>query len=131
MTDYFRVGNRTLTASEMGFMTPKQIEEIKTQAEVAKQKRLENLRKGLGVEPQKITLDVTPAGVAARKAAIAAEEARIAAETENIEVELGAEGSFLAEGEGLEVSVKKTKEQRAEEKRLKAEEKKQKAEATA
>lgn len=100
MTDYFRVGNRTLTAIEMGVMKPAEIEKIKVDGDLANQKRLENIRKGLGVEPQKMTLDVTPTAVATRNEAIAVEEARIAAETKTIEKDLGPEApAALAEGE--------------------------------
>lgn len=100
MTDYVRVGNRTLTADEMRFTTPKQIKEYEEQAEKANQKRLDNMRKSLGMDPKKVTLDVTPKGVAARKVAIAVEEAKIAAETNAIAEDLGLEkASFLAESE--------------------------------
>lgn len=100
MTDYFRVGNRTFTAVELGFMKPAEIEKIKIDGEEANKKRLENMRKGLGMEPQKVTLDVTPAGIAARREAIAVEEARIAAETKAIEEDLGPEiPAAIAEAE--------------------------------
>jgi len=89
-----------MTRNEMQYMTPQRIQQIKIEGEVANQKRLERIRQGLGIEPQKVTLDVTPAGVAARKAAIAAEEARIAAETKAIDEELGPESTtFVAEAE--------------------------------
>jgi len=78
-----------MTEPEMRFITAEKISQIKAEGELANQKRLENIRKGLGMEPQKVTLDVTPAGVAARKAAIEAEEARIAAETKAIDEDLG------------------------------------------
>lgn len=130
MANYFRVGNRTLTESEMKFMTQQQLEQLRIDGEIANQARLERIRAGFGMEPKKITLDVTPAGVAARKAAIEAEEARIAAETKSIDVELGEAGSFLGEGEPPETPAK-TREQKAEERRLRAEAKKLKAEAVA
>lgn len=79
--NYFRIGNRTLTQDEMTRLRPADIEKIKQDSELANEKRLENIRKSLGVKtPQAVTLDVTPAGIAARNAAIAAEEAKIAAE---------------------------------------------------
>jgi hypothetical protein len=111
MTKYFRVGNRTFTEHELQFMTPKKIEEVKADGELANQKRLENIRKGLGMEPQKVTLDVTPAGVATRNAAIAVEEARIAAETKAIEEDLGPiSPNAIAEAEApAEVETKKSK----------------------
>lgn len=111
MTDYYRVGNRTLTATELGIMTPKQVEEIKIDAERANQKRLENTRRGLGMEPQKITLNVTPEAVAARNEAIVAEEVKIEAETKAIAKELGPETpAFVAEDEApAEAETKKTR----------------------
>ncbi len=111
MTYYRRVGNRSLTQKDMQFMKPSQLEKIKADGEIANQKRLENMRKGLGLEPQKVTLDVTPAGVAARKAAIAAEEARIAAETKAVTEEIGNETTtFVAEAEApAEIEIKKSK----------------------
>jgi len=100
MAKYRRVGNRSLTQDEMQFMTPQKIQQLKDEGEAANQRRLERIRQGLGMEPQKLTLDVTPAAVAARKAAIAAEEARIAAETKAIDKELGPETTtFVAEAE--------------------------------
>lgn len=106
---YMRVGNRTVTRQEMQFMKPAQIEEIKAQGEAANQKRLENMRKGLGLEPKKLTLDVTPAGVAARKSAIEAEEAKIAAETVAVAEEIGPEiTTFVAEAEAP-AEIKKPK----------------------
>jgi len=101
MTLYVRVGNRTLTGEEASHLTPKEILEIKTDAEKANQKRLENMRNSLGIKnPQAVTLDVTPAGVAARKAAIEAEEARIALETQEVTEDLGPEKtSFIGETE--------------------------------
>jgi hypothetical protein len=109
MTLYIRVGNRTLTGEEAKRLTPDQIEKIKTDADKANQKRLENMRKGLGLEPQRITLDVTPKAVAARKAAIAVEEAKLAAETQKVTDELGSEApSFVSEGESPK-EVKKSK----------------------
>lgn len=132
MGQYFRVGNQTVTFEELKTLRPQDIQKIEEDAERANEKRLENIRQGLGIkQPQNITLDVTPAGIAARKVAIEAEEARIAAETKAVDLELGTAGSFLGEGEPPEAPVKKTREQKAEEKRLKAEEKKQKAEAAA
>lgn len=100
MANYRRIGNRTLTSTELQNLTAAQINKIKEDGERANQLRLENMRKGLGIEPQKVTLDVTPAGIAARKEAIAAEEARIAAETKTVEENLGAENAtFTGEGE--------------------------------
>lgn len=130
MANYFRVGNRTLTETEMKTLSQQQLKQLEIEGERANQARLERIRAGLGLEPKKITLDVTPAGVAARKAAIEAEEAKIAAETQVIDAELGEAGSFLGEGEPPETPAK-TKEQKAEERRLKAEAKKLKAEAIA
>lgn len=89
MTDYVRIGNRSFQTDEVTRLTPKQIEQIKVDGERANQKRLENMRAGLGLEPQKMMIDVTPAGIAARKASIAAEEAKIVKETKVIEEELG------------------------------------------
>jgi hypothetical protein len=131
--DYVRVGNRTFTMAERALLTPKQITEIKAQADRAHLKRLENMRLAAGgTNPQAMTLDVTPAGIAKRAAAIAAEEAKIKSETAVVDAELGTAGSFLGEGEpSVDVSMKKSKEQRAEEKKQRAEEKAQKAEATA
>ncbi len=132
MGQYFRVGNQTVTFEELKTLRPQDIKKIEDDAEIANEKRLENIRQGLGIkQPQNITLDVTPAGIAARKAAIEAEEARIAAETKAVDLELGTAGGFLNEGEQPETPAKKTKEQKAEERRIKAEEKKQKAEAAA
>lgn len=101
MGDYVRIGNRSFQAEEAKNLSQKQIEEIMTDAERANQKRLENMRKGLGLEPNApITLDVTPMGVAARNKAIAAEEAKIAAETKSIDEDLGeAAASFVKEAE--------------------------------
>lgn len=100
MTNYRRVGNRTFRERDLKFMTPQQIEKIKTDGEKANERRLENMRRGLGIKPEAITLDVTPAGIAKRQAAIKAEEARIAAETASIEKDLGAEtAGFVGENE--------------------------------
>jgi len=79
MTLYVRVGNRTLTNAEIASLSAKQIEQIKIDAEKANKKRLENIQRSMGINPQAVTLDVTPAAVAARNAAIKVEEARIAA----------------------------------------------------
>jgi len=109
MANYVRVGNRTMTEAERASLTPKQVQEIKIQAEKANQKRLENIQATLGQSPQKMTIDVTPKGVATRKAAIAAEEAKIAAETKAISEELGSETpAFTGEAEAP-VEVKKSK----------------------
>lgn len=81
-TLYVRVGNRTMPYEQAKVLSSKQVKEIEESAKKANEKRLENMRRGLGLEPQKVTLDVTPKAVAARKAAIAAEEAKIAAEAE-------------------------------------------------
>lgn len=109
MTKYFRVGNRSLTEHEMKFMTAEKLEQIKKDGELANQKRLENMRKGLGLEPQKVTLDVTPTGIAARNAAIKAEEDRIAAETKAVTEEIGpATSAVIAEGEAPVEQVKKS-----------------------
>lgn len=107
---YVRVGNRTFTGEEAKLLSAKQIEQIKIDAEKANQKRLENMRNSLGIKnPQAVTLDVTPAGVAARKAAIAAEEAKIAAETQAVAEEIGPENaSFVGEAE-TPVEIKKSK----------------------
>jgi len=70
-----------MTAQEALLLTPAQVKQAEADAEKANQKRLENIRNSMGVKaPQNITLDVTPAGVAARTAAIKAEEAKIASE---------------------------------------------------
>jgi len=110
MGEYVRIGNRSFPVEEAQNLSQKQIEEIKTDAEKANQKRLENMRKGLGLEPNApITLDVTPAGVAARHKAIAAEEAKIAAETKAIDDDLGSgKASFVSEAEAPK-EVKKSK----------------------
>jgi len=100
MGEYVRIGNRSFPVEEARGLSQKQIEEIMIDAERANQKRLENMRAGLGLEPQKMTIDVTPSGVAARNKAIAAEEARIAAETKAIDEDLGeAPASFVKEAE--------------------------------
>lgn len=107
---YVRVGNRTFSGAEAASLTQKQIDKIKIDAEAANQKRLENMRNSLGIKnPQKMTIDVTPSGVAARKAAIAAEEAKLASETKTIEEDLGPEkASFIEEAEAP-VEGKKSK----------------------
>jgi len=70
-----------MTAQEALLLTPAQVKQAEADAEKANQKRLENIRNSMGVKaPQNITLDVTPAGVAARTEAIKAEEAKIAVE---------------------------------------------------
>jgi len=101
MALYVRVGNRTFTGDEAASLSQKQIEKIKTDAEAANQKRLENMRNSFGIKnPQKMTIDVTPAGIAARKAAIAAEEAKLASENQAITTELGPEtAGFVGEAE--------------------------------
>ena len=101
MTKYFRVGNTTMTEREILFTSPEKLEQIRIDAEKANQKRLENIRKSLGIKgPVNLTLDVTPKGIAARKAAIEAEEAKIATETKAIAEEIGPETtSFVAEAE--------------------------------
>jgi hypothetical protein len=79
---YVRVGNRTLKGEEYRSLTSKDRQKLIDEGERATQKRLENMRKGLGLEPkQGITLDVTPQGVLKRQEAIKAEEAKLAAET--------------------------------------------------
>jgi hypothetical protein len=110
MANYIRIGNRTFQEEEARHLTPKQIEEIKADGARANQKRFENMRQSLGMQPNApITLNVTPAGIAARKIAIAAEEAKIAAETQTITDELGPETpSFVAEAEAPK-EVKKSK----------------------
>jgi hypothetical protein len=110
MALYVRVGNRTFTGEEAASLTQKQINKIKIDAESANQKRLENMRNSLGIKnPQKMTIDVTPKGIAARKAAIEAEEAKLAAETKAIDEDLGPEkASFVAEAEAP-VEEKKSK----------------------
>jgi len=110
MALYVRVGNRTFTGEEAASLSQKQIEKIKIDAEAANQKRLENMRNSLGIKnPQKMTIDVTPAGVAARKAAIAAEEAKLAAEAQAVTEEIGPEASsFVAEAEAPVEDVKKS-----------------------
>ena len=97
MANYFRVGNRTFTGSELGLLSKADIEKVKADGVAANEKRLENMRKGLGMEPQKVTLDVTPAAVAARKAAIEAEEAKIAAETKASSDAVAAEEARIAD----------------------------------
>ena len=112
MTNYTRVGNRTFTQHEFQSMSPGQIEQIRADGELVNQKRLDNLRKSFGIQPNApITLNVTPAGVAARKIAIAAEEAKIAAETKAIADEIGPEmTTFVAEAEApAEIKIKKSK----------------------
>lgn len=88
-TLYVRVGNRTLPAEEAARLSPKEVSQAKAEAEEANRKRLENMQKALGLNLPKgaanVTLDVTPAGIAARKAAIAAEEAKIAEEAKAAE----------------------------------------------
>jgi len=109
MANYVRVGNRTMTEAERASLSPKQIQEYKLQGERANQLRLDNMRLSGELMPQKMTLDVTPQGVAKRSAAIAAEEAKIAAETKAISEELGPETpAFTAESEPP-VEVKKSK----------------------
>jgi hypothetical protein len=118
MAEYVRIGNRTFTSEQVKSLTPKQVAEIKVQAEKANQKRLDNMRQSMGLEPQKVTLDVTPRGIAARKAAIDAEEARIAAETKAIDKDLGEAGpaGFVKEAEApAEVKVKKPLKKKATE----------------
>jgi len=109
MSYYVRVGNRTMTVAERAGLSPKQVQEIKEQGERANQKRLENLRACGEIMPQKMTLDVTPKGVATRKAAIAAEEAKIAAETQAISEEIGPETPAFAGEAEAPVEVKKSK----------------------
>jgi len=110
MALYVRVGNRTFTGEEAASLSKAQINKIKIDAEAANQKRLENMRNSLGIKnPQKMTIDVTPAGVAARKAAIAAEEAKLAAEAQAVTEEIGSEApSFIAEAEAPVEDVKKS-----------------------
>lgn len=98
---YVRVGNRTLKNEEALNLTSEDRKMFLEEAERANQKRLENMRKGLGMEePQRVTLDVTPEGIAKRQAAIKAEENRIAAETQVIEKDLGSEtAGFIEEAE--------------------------------
>ena len=109
MADYVRVGNRTMTASERANLTPQQVQEYKLQGERANQLRLDNMRLSGEVMPQKMTIDVTPKGVATRKAAIEVEEAKIAAETKAISEELGAETSAFTDEAEAPVEVKKSK----------------------
>jgi hypothetical protein len=109
--NYIRVGNRTLTQNEYARLTPSQIRAIEESSRLANEKRLENIRKGLGIKSntQNVTIDVTPQGVAKMKAAIAAEEEKIAAETQSINEEVGSEGqSFVSEAE-QPASTKKSK----------------------
>lgn len=114
--NYFRVGNRTFTQDEIKNITPSQLKVIEEAAKVANDKRLENMRKGLGLEPQKMTIDVTPQGVAKRLAAIKAEEEKIAMETKAIEEELGPDTKgFIAEAE-KPVPAKKSKKSKTVEK---------------
>ena len=117
MGEYVRIGNRTLLAQDVKSLSQKQIEEIKADGERANQKRLENLRASMGIKlDAPLTLDVTPAGIAARKAAIAVEEAKLAAETKAITESLGPEkASFVAEAEApTEVKIKKSKKKAVE-----------------
>jgi hypothetical protein len=102
-----------MTVQERQLLSPAQIEKIKEDAKRADQKRLENMRKGLGLEPQRLTLDVTPKGVAARKAAIAAEEAKIAAETLAIKEDLGPGTPSFVEETEAPAEVKKSKGKKA------------------
>lgn len=95
---YARVGNRTLKNEELRNLNEKDKQKLIAEGKAAEQKRLENMRKAFGMEqPQKVTLDVTPAGVAKRQAAIKAEEAKIAAETQEIEKDLGSETAGFSE----------------------------------
>jgi hypothetical protein len=115
MTLYVRVGNRTFTGEEAAILSKKQIEKIKIDAEAANQKRLENMRNSLGIKnPQKMTIDVTPAGIAARKAAIAAEETKIALENQEstvTEAEAEATENLVIDdqAEPIKESIKKPK----------------------
>lgn len=107
---YVRVGNRTFTGAEAASLTQKQIDKIKIDAEAANQKRLENMRNSLGIKnPQKMTIDVTPKGVAARKVAIADEEAKIAAEAAAITKEIGPEAPSAVSEAEKPVEIKKPK----------------------
>jgi len=114
MTYYVRIGNSTVTAEERKRMTSKQIEKVKDDAEKANQKRLENMRKGLGLEPKKgLTLDVTPEGIAARKSAITAEEAKIVEEAKEIEKRMAAESDISKSESADKKENKKTKKGKA------------------
>ena len=111
MTQYVRVGNRTFRKEELQEMTPDQIKKVEDDGERANQKRLENMRKGLGLEPTAgLTLDVTPKGVAERKSAITAEEAKIVTEAREIEARMIPEAPAEIAGEAPSPEpVKKSK----------------------
>ena len=114
MAQYVRIGNRTITTEERARLTPEQVQGMKDDGERANQKRLANMRQGLGLEPQRMTIDVTPKGIAARKAAIAAEEAKLVAETQAITDDLGPEkAAFVAEAETPAAEIKKSKGKKA------------------
>lgn len=107
MAKYFRIGNRTVSESEMRFLSHAQIEQIKAEGELATQKRLENMRKGLGLEPQKVDIDVTPEGIAARNVAIKNEEDKIKAE-DNAEKEISIDDKIKTPA----ASIKKVKDKK-------------------
>ena len=114
MAQYVRVGNRTFKKEELKSMTPDQVKKVEDDGERANQKRLENMRKGLGLEPTAgMTLDVTPKAVAERKSAITAEEAKIVAEAREIEARK-APAEVAEEAQALE-PVKKSKGRKAKE----------------
>jgi len=103
---YVRVGNRTFKNEAYKRLTEKEKQTIVKQGQDADKKRLENMRKGLGLEPQQgITLDVTPAGVAKRNEAIKAEEAKIAAEEVSSSEEVTVETAKKSKGKSKKESV--------------------------
>ncbi len=111
--EYVRIGNRTITTAERARLTPEQIQKMKDDGDAANQKRLANMRASGEFMPQKMTIDVTPKGIAARKAAIVAEEAKLAAETQAISEDLGPEkAAFVTEAE-TPAEIKKSKGKKA------------------